>query len=182
MIRPVAQGRVEPPAALPLVNLEPGHSLLKARIARGEFSAEDYDPRCKYARAFPLVIVKAPAELPRDASGETRVRELVFKQDATAVRLLSHHGRYWAFDTTGLFKHRLVVTGVTKGGTRDLVAIDCTGKQLILNGALPVNEGGFAIAPTTFGTFGGALVAPDELSGTALPLISRTSLASGWPS
>lgn len=71
--------------------------------ARGwEFSAEDYDPRCKYARAFPLVIVKAPAELPRDASAEGVVRYLVFKQDARAVKLLSHHGAYWAFDTEGL--------------------------------------------------------------------------------
>jgi len=67
-----------------------------------EFDAPQYDPRCKYARAFPLVIVKAPAELPRDAAAEGRVRELVFKKDAAAVRLLSHHGRYWAFDTTGL--------------------------------------------------------------------------------
>jgi hypothetical protein len=67
-----------------------------------EFSAEDYDPRCKYARAFPLVLVKAPAELPRDASEEGVVRYLVFKQDANAVKLLSHHGSFWAFDTAGL--------------------------------------------------------------------------------
>jgi hypothetical protein len=67
-----------------------------------EFSAEDYNARCKYARAFPLVIIKAPSELPRDASGEGLVRGLVFKRDAGAVTLLSHHGRYWAFDTVGL--------------------------------------------------------------------------------
>jgi hypothetical protein len=67
-----------------------------------EFSGEDYNPRCKYARAFPLVIVKAPANVPRDASGEAEVRRLVFKRDAAAVKLLSHHGRYWAFDSTGL--------------------------------------------------------------------------------
>ena len=67
-----------------------------------EFDGESYDPRCKYARAFPLVIVKAPAQLPEDASGEPLLRRLVFKQDAAAVTLLSHHGRYWAFDTTGL--------------------------------------------------------------------------------
>lgn len=71
--------------------------------ARGwEFDAEAYDPRCKYARAFPLVIVKAPESVPRDASGEAAVRKLVFKRDASAVRLLSHHGRFWAFDTTGV--------------------------------------------------------------------------------
>jgi hypothetical protein len=67
-----------------------------------EFDGESYDARCKYARAFPLVIVKAPSQLPRDASGEPLVRKLVFKQDAAAVTLLSHHGRYWAFDSTGL--------------------------------------------------------------------------------
>jgi hypothetical protein len=67
-----------------------------------EFSAEDYNPRCKYARAFPLVIIKAPAGLPRDATGEPLVRRLVFKADASAPKLLSHHDRYWAFDTTGL--------------------------------------------------------------------------------
>jgi hypothetical protein len=67
-----------------------------------EFDGESYDPRCKYARAFPLVIVKAPEQLPEDASGEPLLRKLVFKQDAAAVTLLSHHGRYWAFDTTGL--------------------------------------------------------------------------------
>jgi hypothetical protein len=71
--------------------------------ARGwEFNADDYDPRCKYARAFPLVIVKAPAEIAADESGELAVRRLVFKSDAGAVTLLSHRGRYWAFDTTGL--------------------------------------------------------------------------------
>jgi hypothetical protein len=71
--------------------------------ARGwEFDGEAYDPRCKYARAFPLVIVKAPKSLPRDAQGEALVRTLVFKKDALAVRLLSHHGRYWAFDSEGL--------------------------------------------------------------------------------
>jgi hypothetical protein len=67
-----------------------------------EFDGESYDARCKYARAFPLVIIKAPSDLPRDASGEPLVRKLVFKQDAAAVTLLSHHGSFWAFDTTGL--------------------------------------------------------------------------------
>ena len=66
-----------------------------------EFNASAYDPRCKYARAFPLVIVRAPPGLPRDASGEPAV-ELIFGRDADAVNLLSHHGRFWAFDSTGL--------------------------------------------------------------------------------
>ena len=65
-----------------------------------EFDADQYDARCKYARAFPLVIVKVPAEVGVD--DEPAVRRLVFKQDALEPRRLSHHGRYWAFDTAGL--------------------------------------------------------------------------------
>lgn len=81
--------------------------------ARGwEFDPEEYDARCKYARAFPLVMVKAPAEASRGPGAEAVVRELVFSSDiscnarswhdAQAVRLLSHHGPYWAFDSAGL--------------------------------------------------------------------------------
>lgn len=83
------------------VRFKPGSQ--PAWPARGwEFAPSDYDARCKYARAFPLVIVKAPAELPRDAAGEVAVRRLVFHGDWSTVRLMSHHGRYWAFDTQGL--------------------------------------------------------------------------------
>jgi hypothetical protein len=71
--------------------------------ARGwEFDADEYDARCKYARAFPLVIVKAPALPGVGLDDEPAVRALVFKQDAARPRLLSHHGRFWAFDTAGL--------------------------------------------------------------------------------
>ncbi len=63
-----------------------------------EFAPADYNPRCKYARHFDLVLVKAPRGYP----GEQEVRELVFGRDAGAVRLASHHGNYWAFDTKGL--------------------------------------------------------------------------------
>lgn len=67
-----------------------------------EFTPRDYNPRCKYARHFDLVIVKAPLWIATDASGERDVRNEVFGRDADAVRLLSHHGAYWAFDTAGL--------------------------------------------------------------------------------
>jgi hypothetical protein len=67
-----------------------------------EFDGEAYDPRCKYARAFPLVIIKAPDDLPTGDAGETAIRRMIFHADAPAVRLLSHHGDYWAFDTQGL--------------------------------------------------------------------------------
>jgi hypothetical protein len=67
-----------------------------------EFSGEDYDARCKYARAFPLVIARAPSDWPVDGAAEATVRKTIFKEDADRVRLLSHHGQYWAFDTAGL--------------------------------------------------------------------------------
>ncbi len=63
-----------------------------------EFAPEGYDPRCRYARAFDLVFVKAPSDAPDEAA----VRALVFSVDAAAVRLISHHGAYWLFDTKGL--------------------------------------------------------------------------------
>ncbi len=65
-----------------------------------EFDAEQYSPRCLYARAFPLVLLRAPDELPGSGSEEGILRLLVFKRDSDRVRLLSHHGRFWAFDTS----------------------------------------------------------------------------------
>lgn len=67
-----------------------------------EFSPWDYNPRCGYARAYDLVIVKAPIDIATDASGERSLRHRVFGADEEAVRLVSHHGSYWAFDTAGL--------------------------------------------------------------------------------
>lgn len=95
--------------------------------------------------------------------GITRVDAAGKKTNFASIPLKTLTGI--AFDTTGSFNHRLLVSGVTSGGTRDLVELDCAGKQLIINGALPVNEGGFAVAPTTFGAYAGMLIAPDELSG-----------------
>jgi hypothetical protein len=67
-----------------------------------EFDGKQYDPRCKYARAFPLVIVRAPEDLPTAASGEPAVRRLVFGAESQVPKMLSHHGRFWAFDSTGI--------------------------------------------------------------------------------
>jgi hypothetical protein len=69
-----------------------------------------------------------------------------------------------AFDTTGKFDHRLLVSGPVHGRTA-IVAIDCRGRTQVITDAAPVLEGGLAVAPLGFGAFGGALVAPDELSG-----------------
>ena len=63
-----------------------------------EFAPSDYNVRCKYARYFDLLLVKAP----HDVDGEAEVRRIVFGEDAASPLLLSHHGEYWAFDTKGV--------------------------------------------------------------------------------
>ncbi len=67
-----------------------------------EFGPHEYNPRCKYARNFDLVFVKVPDDWDEGPAMEPFVRKLVFKQDAFAVKLVSHHGHYWAFDSAGL--------------------------------------------------------------------------------
>jgi hypothetical protein len=69
-----------------------------------------------------------------------------------------------AFDTTGRFGSRLLVSGPANGRTT-IAAIDCRGGVQVITSSAPVLEGGLAVAPATFGAFGGALIAPDELSG-----------------
>jgi hypothetical protein len=68
------------------------------------------------------------------------------------------------FDTTGTFGHRLLVTAPVSGKTQ-IAAIDCKGGVEFLTRTAPAMEGGLAVAPATFGSFGGALIAPDEVSG-----------------
>jgi hypothetical protein len=89
-----------------------------------------------------------------------------------------------AFDTVGAFGHRLLVTGGLNGKT-ELVAIDCTGGLQVITKTAPVVEGGVAVAPMSFGTFGGSLIAPDELSGVIWAIAqdgtSHPVVASGLP-
>ena len=91
-----------------------------------------------------------------------------------------------AFDTFGSFDHRLLVTGAA-GGKTTLFAIDCSGAVTVITRSAPVLEGGFAVAPSTFGSFAGALIAPDELSGKIYAIardgkvstVARPSLPTG---
>jgi hypothetical protein len=69
-----------------------------------------------------------------------------------------------AFDTTGHFGHRLLVT-VNAGNVTTVVAIDCHGRVTTITTDAPRVEGGIAVAPANFGRFGGDLVAPGEQSG-----------------
>jgi hypothetical protein len=70
-----------------------------------------------------------------------------------------------AFDGTGRFGHRLLVTALVAGRTT-LYAIDCRGKARLVFRNGPKVEGGSAVAPPRFGRFGGQLIAADEFSGT----------------
>jgi hypothetical protein len=69
-----------------------------------------------------------------------------------------------AFDTSGKFGFRLLATGPSTGKTA-VVAIDCNGKVQVITRDAPTLEGGLAVAPRGFGSFGGDLIAPDEYSG-----------------
>jgi hypothetical protein len=69
-----------------------------------------------------------------------------------------------AFDRTGRFGHRLLVTA-TAGSRTTVVAVDCRGHVTTISGHAPRVEGGIVVAPAGFGRFGGDLIAPDEHGG-----------------
>lgn len=69
-----------------------------------------------------------------------------------------------AFDESGAFGHRLLVT-VNHGSTSTVDAIDCHGAVTTITRTAPRVEGGIAVAPATFGRFAGDLIASDETGG-----------------
>ena len=69
-----------------------------------------------------------------------------------------------AFDATGRFGHRLLVTAES-GGRTTVFAIGCDGRPAAVTARAPAMEGGITVAPATFGRFGGDLIGPDEKSG-----------------
>ncbi|HEX9098140.1 MAG TPA: hypothetical protein VF956_01480 [Candidatus Dormibacteraeota bacterium] len=80
------------------------------------------------------------------------------------------------FDTTGFFDHRLLVSGPANGKSV-IAAIDCNGTVQVITRSAPVLEGGLAVAPLGFGAFGGALIAPDELSGNIYAITADGSVS-----
>lgn len=72
------------------------------------------------------------------------------------------------FDTVGRFGHKLLVVGLTADGHGAVIAVDCHGKVRMLTSSAPHLEGGLAVAPTSFGSFAGDLIAPDEVDGRLL--------------
>jgi hypothetical protein len=69
-----------------------------------------------------------------------------------------------AFDATGHFGHRLLVTAKGRVATT-VLAIDCAGGISTITRQAPAVEGGIAVAPASFGRYGGDLIAPQETSG-----------------
>ena len=69
-----------------------------------------------------------------------------------------------ATDTVGSFGYRVLVTSFTSGKTT-LYAFDCRGRARVVATGAPHVEGGIAVAPRTFGRFGGKLIATDEVTG-----------------
>jgi hypothetical protein len=87
-----------------------------------------------------------------------------------------------AFDTAGAFDHRLLVTGQSNGKS-SIFAIDCNGAVQVITRSAPTLGGGLAVAPSGFGSFGGALIAPDQLSGRVYAITSNGAVTSmGRPS
>jgi hypothetical protein len=68
------------------------------------------------------------------------------------------------FDGTGHFGHRLLVTARNHGATM-VLAINCTGDVGTITSRAPAMEGGIAVAPASFGHYGGDLIVPNETSG-----------------
>jgi hypothetical protein len=71
------------------------------------------------------------------------------------------------FDTTGHFGHALLVTARGRAATA-VLAIDCTGRVRVVTAHAPAMEGGIAVAPASFGRYGGDLVAAGETGGRIL--------------
>lgn len=69
-----------------------------------------------------------------------------------------------AFDTTGRFGHKLLVTAEIRGKTT-VFGIGCDARLSPVTTGGPPVEGGIVVAPATFGAFGGDLIAPNETSG-----------------
>jgi hypothetical protein len=91
-----------------------------------------------------------------------------------------------SFDSVGRFGHRLLVSSAHQGRTT-VFAVDCRGMLRTITAHAPVMEGGIVVAPASFGSFGGDLIAPDEGSGRIFAvapngrttLVARSLLPSG---
>ena len=79
-------------------------------------------------------------------------------------------------DSTGRFGHMLLVTARGHAAT-SVLGIDCTGAVHTITTQAPAMEGGIAVAPPSFGRYGGDLIAPNETSGRVFAVRPDGSVA-----
>jgi hypothetical protein len=80
------------------------------------------------------------------------------------------------FDSTGHFGHKLLVTATGHAETT-VLAIDCAGGAGTITAHAPAVEGGIAVAPASFGRYGGDLITADETSGRVFAMGPDGSVA-----
>lgn len=116
-------------------------------------------------------------------TGSIYALRLVSGRGVVAIRAGGHARRFAtirapglidgiAFDTTGAFAHRLLVT-MTGGPGTTVAAIGCHGSVHTITRTAPSVEGGIAVAPPTFGRFAGDLVASSENAGRIYAITPR---------
>ena len=142
-------------------------------------SGDNTGPGCSFPRdtTYAIEPSQSPGVIAVDANGMAR-------RLANLPKGASPNGI--AFDGVGRFGHRLLVTSAQRGGTT-VFAVDCRGTVRTITAHGPVVEGGIAVAPTSFGSFGGDLIAPNELTGRVFAvapngrttLVARSHLRSG---
>jgi hypothetical protein len=165
LLRP--SGAVQPFAAGPAGYLNPGGEEPYIALSTGERVA---GAGCSFPTQtlYVLRLQKGPGVTAVDAHGEAHL-----------LATLPHGGleNGIAFDTTGRFAHRLLVTATAASRT-SVYAIDCRGAVSTVTTSAPKLEGGIAVAPASFGRFAGDLIAPDENSGRiwAISAAGRSSL------
>jgi hypothetical protein len=165
-LRPFARGPggyVSPGGEEPYIALSAGERVLSARCTFP--SGTVYALRLRHGRGVTAI----------DPAGRAR-------RFATLPTTTRANGI--AFDTTGRFGHRLLVTA-TAGSNTAVYAIDCHGSVTTLTQSAPTAEGGIAVAPASFGRFAGDLIAPDEDGGRIYAIApdgtSRLVADSGLP-
>ena len=186
---PRSDGRLTVTTSRRLFLLRPGGALKPFARRSGGYrgtGAEPYialspAPRasatCSFARdsVYALGLGSQPGVVTIDARGRAR-RFADLPKGETPKGI--------AFDHVGRFGRRLIVTGAAKQGT-EVFAVDCRSGVRTLTRSAPRLEGGIAVAPLSFGAYGGQLIAPDENSGHVIAIDShgaaRTIADSGLP-
>ncbi|HKB29369.1 MAG TPA: hypothetical protein VKD26_00860 [Streptosporangiaceae bacterium] len=169
----------------------PGRLVAFARGAGGYATATGPEPYIALATGAPVTAASCPFGADSTYALEPATAPGVISIDrrGQAHRFASLPGTRpngIVFDGVGRFGHRLLVTASAAGGAA-VFAIDCAGQVTTITSHAPRAEGGIAVAPPSFGAFGGDLITPDEITGRIWAigpdgqarLVARSHLPSG---